>query len=70
MDKFYTQKECDRCGGSLDHGRIMSMYNKDCICKKCKAIEVKRNDYKSALEMDHTEVCKGNYNFAGIGYDD
>lgn len=27
MDKFFTQKTCDRCGGSLEKGRIMSMLN-------------------------------------------
>lgn len=32
MDKFFTQKTCDRCGGSLENGRIMSMFNTECIC--------------------------------------
>lgn len=26
MDNFYTKTKCDCCGGSLDSGRIMSMY--------------------------------------------
>lgn len=35
MDRFFTQKHCDRCGGSLDGGRTMSMFNEDCICMEC-----------------------------------
>ena len=50
MDKFFSQKHCDRCGGSLDGGRIMSMYNEDCICMKCKEKETKRPDYKTAQD--------------------
>lgn len=68
MDTFYTKKYCDRCGGSLDGGRIMSMYNQDCICMECKKKERQRSDYKKAQAADMAEVRKGNYNFAGIGY--
>ena len=31
MDKFYTQKNCNRCGKPLDGGRTMSRFNTDCI---------------------------------------
>lgn len=64
MDKFFTQKNCDRCGESLKEGRIMSMYNEDCICLRCK--ERKRSDYKEAVEAEYEEVKKGNYNYKGI----
>lgn len=67
MDKFFSQKNCDRCGGSLEQGRTMSMYNEDCICMKCKEEERKRPDYEQAREADVTEIKKGNYNFKGIG---
>lgn len=67
MDKFFTQKHCDRCGGSLQGGRTMSMFNEDCICMKCKDEETKRADYKKAVAADHAEIKKGNYNFKGIG---
>ena len=66
MDKFFTQKTCDRCGGSLEKGRIMSMYNQDCICLNCKEKEMKRSDYKDAVETEYEEVKKGNYNYKGI----
>ncbi|MHC6181085.1 gamma-glutamylcyclotransferase [Clostridium sp. JNZ X4-2] len=66
MDKFFTQKICSRCCGSLKNGRIMSMYNQDCICLSCKDKEKKRNDYKEAVEAEHEEIKKGNYNYKGI----
>lgn len=68
MDKFFTQKHCDRCGGSLAAGRTMSMYSEACICMECKGKEVQRADYKEAVEADHAEIRKGNYNFKGIGF--
>ena len=67
MDRFYTTRTCDRCGGTLDGGRILSMYNTDVLCMKCKEEERKRPDYKEAQEADIAEIRKGNYNFEGIG---
>ena len=68
MDTFFTQKTCDRCHGSLEGGRIMSMYNDDCICLKCKEEERKRADYQAAVQADHEAIRRGDYNFPGIGY--
>ena len=68
MDRFFTQKHCDRCGGSLAGGRTMSMFNEDCICMECREKERHRADYNKAVEADHTEIEKGNYNFRGIGW--
>lgn len=68
MDKFFTQENCDRCGGSLKKGRIMSMYNKDCICMECKKKERERKDYDKALKADREHVDQGVFNFKGIGY--
>lgn len=65
---FYSQETCDRCGGSLKDGRIMSMYNTDCICMSCKEKERQRSDYPEAVQADPDQIRKGNYNFAGIGY--
>ena len=67
-DKFFTQTHCDRCGGSLKDGRIMSMYSTECICMKCKDEERKRPDYRRAVEADHEHIRNGDYNFKGIGY--
>lgn len=68
MDRFFTQKHCDRCGGSLANGRTMSMFNEDCICIECKEKERQREDYQKAVETENAEIKKGNYNFKGIGY--
>jgi hypothetical protein len=67
MDKFFTQKYCDRCHGSLESGRIMSMFNEQCICMKCSDEETKRDDYKSAQAADAEQIMKGNFNFKGVG---
>ena len=67
-DTFFSKTICDRCGKPLTGIRIMSMYNEDCLCMDCKEKERNRSDYKDAVEADHTEIRKGNYNFKGIGY--
>lgn len=66
MDKFFTQKNCDRCGGSLDSGRIMSMFNEEFICMECKEKEIKNPRYKEARDAEIEEVKKGNFNYKGI----
>ena len=66
MDKFFSQEFCDRCGGSLNQGRIMSMLNTDCICLACKEKEKTRSDYEEAVKAEHEEIKKGNYNYKGI----
>jgi hypothetical protein len=70
MDKFFTKKNCDRCGKDLQDGRIMSMFNEDCICMKCKDEETKHKDYNKARDREIEEVRKGNCNFKGIGFKD
>lgn len=66
-DTFFSQDTCDRCGGSLDGGRTMSMFNDDCICMKCKEEERKHKDYKKAQDAEINQVRQGNYNYKGIG---
>ena len=66
MDRFFNQKHCDRCGGSLEGGRIMSMFNEDCLCMSCKEKETKDPEYQKAVEADHEEIRKGNFNYKGI----
>ena len=66
MDKFFSQSFCDRCGGSLDQGRIMSMLNTDCICLACKEKEKASSDYEEASKAELEEIKKGNYNYKGI----
>ena len=66
MDKFFSQKTCDRCCSNLDGGRIMSMFNTDCICITCSEKEKQNKNYDKAVEADHMQIRKGNYNFKGI----
>lgn len=66
MDRFLMQKYCDRCGKDLTDGRIMSMFNRECICLECKEKEKLDKDYEKALQADNEAIKKGNYNFPGI----
>lgn len=65
-DDFFTKTKCDRCGKPLNSGRIMSMFNTDCICMKCKEDERNHPDYKKAQEKERQEVISENYNYQGI----
>ena len=66
MDRFFTQTTCDRCGGSLSGGRIMSMLNTDCLCLVCKEKETKQEDYGEAVEAERQAVKREDYHFKGI----
>lgn len=66
MDKFFSQKYCDRCRGELKAGRTMSRFNTDCICIPCSEKEKKDPEYEKAVREELEEVKKGNYNFKGI----
>lgn len=66
QDRFFTQTHCDRCYKEIDSGRTMSMFNTQCICMACAAKEAKDPEYKKAVEADHNEIKKGNFNFEGI----
>ena len=66
-DPFFTARRCQRCGGSLDGGRTMSMFNTQVICMACKEKEMQRPDYKDAVEAEMKAVSSGDRNFKGIG---
>ena len=68
MDDFFTGTNCDRCGSSLEKGRIMSMFNEDCICLECKNKERDLEEYRSAQEKEVEQIRKGNLNYKGVGY--
>ena len=70
MDDFFKKDRCDRCRGTLEGGRTMSMFNEQTICMGCAEKERQRADYKDAVEADHAEIRKGNYKFKGIGLKD
>ncbi len=58
MDDFIIKENCDMCGKSLRGGRIMSMYNTQCICIECKKKEMKRANYEDAAKTECEEVKK------------
>ena len=68
MDKFFSQKCCDRCGKSLKDGRIMSMLNEDCICMECSKEENTNPKYILGLLAERMAVEDGNYNYPGLYY--
>ena len=67
MDRMFTIEKCDRCKGSLDEGRIRSMFNEEIICMDCKQEEQKDSNNDKAVETEYEQVKMGNYNFKGIG---
>jgi len=68
MDRFFTQKNCDRCGGSLEKGRQMSRFNQDCLCMDCIKKEKQHPDYEKAAAAELAAVKGGNRDFAGVGW--
>ena len=66
MDKFFTVKNCEKCGKDLKGGRIMSAFNSQCICISCSDKEKQDPDYEKARKAEHEEIKKGNYNYQGI----
>jgi hypothetical protein len=66
MDDFFKRTTCQRCGGSLENGRICSMLNTQTICMDCKDAETKHPDYEKARQAELEEVKKGNYNYGGL----
>lgn len=66
MDKFFTRKTCERCHKPFDGARTMSMFNTQCICIACAEAERLDPEYRKAVEADHAEIRRGNYNYKGL----
>ena len=60
-------KHCERCE-QLTNVLKCSMFNTEMICLSCIKTEKKLPEYEEARRKEHEEVCKGNYNYEGIGY--
>ena len=61
-----VMKNCERCNKSTGI-LIISMFNTEEICLKCKQKEKEHPDYKKAVKADEEAIRRGNYNFKGIG---
>lgn len=57
---------CDRCFKKTTV-TIMSIFNTDIICNKCKEIEKQHPEYEKASKAELEEVKRGNYNYPGVG---
>jgi hypothetical protein len=66
-DRFFTQPNCDRCGGDLRGGRTMSWFTQETICMGCsdKERDIKRQ-LREAGQRDagtsHRSRRRGNEN--------
>jgi len=67
MDEFFTKKTCDRCGGPLDGGRTMSMFNEQTICMRCKEAETRLPEYRAAEAAELAACRAGDRFFRGVG---
>lgn len=67
-DRFFCVEKCDRCGGSLEAGRMMSRFNEDTLCMKCIEEEKNHPDYEKAAAAELEAVRRGDMNFPGIGW--
>ena len=61
-----NRENCDRCGEPTNGTTIMSIFNEDVICMKCKEIEKKDPDYDAACYAEINAVRSGNHNFKGV----
>jgi hypothetical protein len=66
MDAFFSQQNCDRCGGDLTKDRTMSAFSQEVICMDCKDKEKQDPGYKRAVDADIEQIKQGYYNFSGI----
>ncbi len=67
-EKFFSQQKCDRCGGSLKSGRIMSAFSTECICRSRSEAERKHPDFRKAVATEYEAIRNGNHNFPSIGW--
>jgi hypothetical protein len=59
-DKFFTQKDCDRCGSSLTgKARTMSWFTEECICEDCSKEEknIKERALNKGMDVKKLEGC-------------
>ena len=67
MDRFLSQRYCDRCGGNLKGIRRMSRFNEDCLCLTCQSTEQEHSEYAKAVAAEVAAIKNGEINYPGIG---
>ena len=58
---------CARCG-KHSSSYIMSWFNTQMICNRCRDFELKDPRIKEAKEAEKQACLNGNYNYSGIGW--
>ncbi len=59
------RNNCDRCKLPTGGITIMSIFNNDVICTKCKDKEKKDPEYRAALQEEQDAVARGVRNYQG-----
>ena len=67
-DKLLSATKCDRCGGPLNGGRVLSVFSGKVLCLDCKRKECKHPDYQKACDAAHAALNRGDIDFPGIGW--
>jgi len=66
FESFEMNKStCDRCGENTNGTTIMSVFNTDIICMKCKEEERNDPDYKKASDAEIESVKNGVKDYKG-----
>lgn len=59
--------KCDRCGIKDPETLIMSWFNTEMLCPKCRKAEMNHKDIQKAKDAVLAAERNGNMNFQGIG---
>lgn len=63
---MHNLKNCQRCNKETNTF-TGSYFNTEMICTECDEIERLHPLYEEAKRVEFEEVCRGNYNYEGIG---
>ena len=58
--------KCDRCGTETN-AHIMSFFNANEICMRCKRVEREHPDFDKAHKAEVEQIKQKNYNYKGVG---
>ena len=67
-DKLLSATKCDRCGGPLKGGRVLSDFTGEALCLSCKREERMHPDYQKAVDAAQAALNRGDFDFPGIGW--
>ena len=56
LDEFFTKTKCDRCGGSLEGGHMISPTDISSLCLRCIEDEKPHPGYEKAMTVEKSVV--------------